>query len=60
MTPRKKTQTAVLFVRTPDAFKVEIDKIAEEEIRTAVSVVNHAIKEYLEKRGRLPETEEES
>ena len=56
MTPRKKTQTAVLFVRTPDAFKVEIDKIAEEEIRTAVSVVNHAIKEYLEKRGRLPET----
>ena len=60
MTPRKKTQTAVLFVRTPDAFKVEIDKIAEEEMRTAVSVVNHAIKEYLEKRGRLPETEEES
>ena len=60
MTPRKKTQTAVLFVRTPDAFKVEIDKIAEEEIRTAVSVVNHAIKEYLEKRGRLPETGEES
>ena len=59
MTPRKKTQTAVLFVRTPDAFKVEIDKIAEEEMRTAVSVVNHAIKEYLERRGRLPEMEGE-
>ena len=55
MTPRKKTQTAVLFVRTPGDFKAEIDKIAEEEMRTAVSVVNHAIKEYLERRGRLPD-----
>ncbi len=48
---KKKEETKVLFVRTPRHLFDAVSKIAKDEYRTQVSVVNQAIKEFLEKRG---------
>lgn len=46
----KKEKTKVLFVRIPESWLKKINKIAENEVRTQVSVARQAIKEFLAKR----------
>lgn len=45
-----KENTKVLFVRIPESWLKKINKIAEKEVRTQVSVARQAIKEFLEKK----------
>lgn len=45
-----KKKTIVFFLRIPVEWKDRIQKIAEKECRTQVSVVRQAIKEFLEKK----------
>ena len=47
----KKEKTKVLFVRIPESWMKKINKIAEDETRTQVSVARQAIKEFLERKG---------
>ena len=55
MNEMSKAKSKALFVRVPPLFYEAIAKIGEEECRTQQSIVNHAIKEYLERRGLLPQ-----
>ena len=47
---KMKENTKVLFVRIPESWLKKINKIAEKEVRTQVSVARQAIKEFLEKK----------
>ena len=47
-----KEKTKVLFVRIPESWFEKINKIAEAEVRTQVSVARQAIKEFLERREK--------
>jgi len=44
----KNEKTKILFVRIPETWQRQINKIAKEECRTQVSVARQAIKEFLE------------
>ncbi len=44
-----KEKTKVLFVRIPESWLTKINKIAEKECRTQVSIVRQAIKKFLDR-----------
>lgn len=49
----KKEQTRSVGIRLPISWFKVIEKISEKECRTLNSVINQAVKEFLEKRKKL-------
>jgi predicted transcriptional regulator len=47
----KKEKTISVHIRLPESQIKELNKIAEEQCRTQVSLIRQAVKEFLEKRN---------